>query len=109
MFISTIYFIIAGFPCLCLSFQLPIRLLFDEFNTLENIVSSQAIASTIISRMNMEIVNENILFKQVISSGHTRLNFDLFYLSILAASWYGRYIVDVDKVGSKLELSLIHI
>lgn len=103
MYMYTLCFIvIIGLPSIIRSFQLPSRLIFDELNTLENIVNSKAVVSTITSRMNMEIINENILFQQALSGGHLRLNFDLFYLSILAISWYSRYMVDVDNTDSKL-------
>lgn len=89
-------------PFLVSSFRLPIHIVFDQINTLENIVNSKAVVSTVTSRMNMEIINENILFQQLLSVNHFRLNFDLFYLTILTASWYSRYAIDIKSDDAKL-------
>jgi uncharacterized membrane protein YiaA len=83
-------------------FQLPSpRNILSEVNTLENIVNTKAIASSISTLTNMEIIQENVLFNPLLVPSDFRLDTDIFYLGVLLVSWYCR--ISTSKDDSKLE------
>lgn len=83
-------------------FQLPSpRNIINEISSLENIVNTKAVVSSISSLTNTEIIQENVLFNPLLVPSDFRLDTDIFYLIILLASWYCR--ISTSKDDSKLE------
>lgn len=84
-------------------FQLPSpRTILNEISSLENIVNTKAVVSTLTSRTNTEIINDNILFEPLLVPGSFHANTDMFYITILLVSWYGRIstVKDESKLGN---------
>lgn len=89
-------------PYLSMAFRLPGKFLFNDVNSLENIVNSKAVFSTLASRSNIESINENLFFQQLLTIGDFRLSFDLLYFITIAIFLYIRYSIDISKVDTKL-------
>lgn len=95
-------FILLLLPPPFYGFQLPSpRNIINEVNSLENIVNTKAVVSSISSLTNTEIIQEDVLLDPLLVPSDFRLSTDIFYVILLLVSWY--YRTSAVKDDTKLE------